>query len=129
MNWVDYPNFEASEFDCRCPCGDNFMEVDFMTALQQLRTLAGFPFAISSGYRCAAHNDKISNSGVSGPHTTGKAADILVSGARARTILRLADKFTGIGIKQNGGHHNRFIHLDTLEDDHTGPRPWVWSYR
>jgi len=32
-------------------------------------------------------------------------------------------------VSQRGAHGKRFIHLDTMEDSDTHPRPWVWSYK
>jgi hypothetical protein len=71
----------------------------------------------------------VSTTGFDGPHTTGKAADILVYGEDALLLLKLAlaRGFTGIGISQKGDIHSRFIHLDILaQPDY--PRPFLWSY-
>lgn len=103
------------------------MDNDFMSSLVLIRRLAGFPFIVTSAYRTPEHNAEISTTGLIGPHTTGKAADILISGERAFTLLKLAltNGFTGIGIKQKGPYKGRFIHLDTVASD---LRPRCWSY-
>ena len=124
--------FSAKELQCHCgECddkGDN-MDVVFMEHLDQLRRLYGKPIILSSAYRCPKYNAKISSTGSTGPHTTGKAVDIVISGVDAYKLLSIAMKleyFTGIGIKQSGGYNKRFIHLDSIDDNQY--RPMVWSY-
>ena len=122
--------FKPEEFKCKCgECQDDGtnMSPQFVQKLDELREHCGFPVVISSGYRCPEYNNKISKTGLNGPHTTGKAVDILVSGRKARKLVGIAIAlgFTGIGVSQKGRHEKRFIHLDTIE---TGTRPWLWSY-
>lgn len=126
--WEKLPNFTADEFICHCGCGVEDMKWAFMERLQQLRTAVGFPFDIKngSGYRCPQHNASVSPAtGLTGPHTTGRAVDIPCRGKQARTIIVMHDAFgfTGLGVKQKGA--SRFLHLDDLFE---GTRPWVWSY-
>jgi zinc D-Ala-D-Ala carboxypeptidase len=125
MTWR---HFSADEFACRCGCRQNLIDHTFITELDDLRHHLGFALPISSGYRCPDHNAKVSSTGRTGPHTTGRAADIAVSHARAYDVLQAAMmmRFTGIGINQKGG--GRFIHLDNLPDAPGQPRPTVWSY-
>jgi zinc D-Ala-D-Ala carboxypeptidase len=101
-----------------------------MDKLQQLREAVGFPLPISSGYRCPDHNAKVSSTGKTGPHTTGKAADPRMSGEKAFKVMAEACQlgFTGIGLSQKGAHESRFVHVDTLENGPGCPRPTVWSY-
>jgi len=121
-----YPNFTDDELTCKCGCGQQLMAASFMAHLQRLRTKLGFPFPIISAYRCPDHNEAVSSTGRHGPHTTGCAVDIAVSGSQARQIIKHATDFSGIGVKQHGPHEVRFIHLDTIAG---GKRPWVWSYK
>jgi len=127
-----YPFFSEKELHCRCgECDGGEMHPEFMAKLIQLRSELSLPMPLSSGYRCPAYNDRISHSGIDGPHTTGRAVDVLCSGKKADAILRLAYKYdiTGKGIMQHGPHKDRFIHLDDLmENPPKRPRPWVWSY-
>ena len=85
---------------------------------------------VTSGYRTPEHNRRVSRTGYEGPHTTGRAVDVAAFGERALRIVRiaLAHGFTGIGLKQNGPHHLRFVHLDDLAGDHRTPRPRIWTY-
>jgi len=128
MNWDEYENFTEDEFRCQCGCGETNMDPDFMYSLQSLRRSYGKGMTVTSGYRCPEHNNRVSSTGLGGPHTTGKAADIAVQRGDAYELLKLAvlHPFTGYGINQKG--HGRFIHLDTLRVKEGHPRPTVWSY-
>lgn len=140
-NWDDYLNFTEWEMRCRgkeknrpCECDSaSLMDSEFMEQLQALRFSIGRKLIVSSGYRCPLYNSYISKTGMSGPHTSGKAADIKIYGAAALSLLEWAlgeeFDFTGIGDKQHGPRGKRFVHLDILQDHETsGPRPWKWTY-
>jgi len=118
--WDDLRYFEKYEFICKCGCGRADMEYEFLKKLDGARHTAGFPFPINSGYRCPEHNNAVSGTGLDGPHTTGKAADLGLSYNGARKALTiLSETFSGIGLKQKGD--SRFIHVDDLE-------PRIWTY-
>ena len=99
---------------------------EFLERLDELRENYGKPIIINSGYRCPEYNDKISTTGLDGPHTCC-AVDINVMGHNAHKLLSAALKmnFRGIGISQKGS--GRYIHIDDMPDT-PGPRPWIWSY-
>jgi zinc D-Ala-D-Ala carboxypeptidase len=101
------------------------MEVAFLDRLQEIREEFGKPMRVNSGYRCPVHDAAL---GGKGPHQTGRAVDIGISGSDALDLVELARGYgmTGIGIKQSGA--SRFLHMDDLEDGVSGPRPWLWSY-
>lgn len=82
---------------------------------------------VNSGARCPAYNNKVSGTGLTGPHTKG-AIDVGVRGDQALTVVRIAleEGFTGIGVSQKGD--KRFIHLDDLPNAPGQPRPTIWSY-
>lgn len=103
------------------------MDKHFMERLDGIRLTFNLPMRISSGYRCPKYNQAISETGETGPHTTGRAVDVRVSGREAFQLLDIAVTMgmTGIGIKQHGPHALRYLHLDDLQ--HEG-RPWLWSY-
>ena len=127
---MESKHFKNNELTCHCGCGQNLMDEKFLGLLEDLRLWFGKPINLSSGYRCPSHNMSVSNSGSMGPHTTGKAVDMLVCGNDARCLLKgiLAINFTGIGVSQKGPHEKRFIHVDILMDQENPPRPWIWSY-
>ncbi|MEO5330361.1 MAG: D-Ala-D-Ala carboxypeptidase family metallohydrolase, partial [Magnetococcus sp. THC-1_WYH] len=54
-----------------------------MDRLENLRREFNRPMPVSSGYRCPMHNARVSKTGFSGPHTTGQAVDIVISGEDA----------------------------------------------
>lgn len=117
-----WPNFSDAELNCRC-CGEpnpNLEFIELMDIIQDMRTELGFPFAISSGYRCSDHPEEAKKK-KPGQHNIA-AVDIKVDRERAHQVLELAFKkgFKGIGINQKG--NGRFIHLD-MRDYKT-----IWSY-
>ena len=121
------PYFTKAELKCKCGrCGGKMDDV-FMRKLSAMRKEAGFGFVLSSAYRCPSHNAKVSSTGRTGPHTTGRAVDIRCFGARAHRVIELAFKhgMTGIGVSQKGRHDKRFIHVDDLDEI---MRPTIWSY-
>lgn len=123
LDWSRWSDFSESEFACS-HCGEVHMDPEFMDKMQALRDRIG-RIVVSSGYRCPEYNQRISSTGANGPHTTGRAVDVLAGTRKAYHILEdaLDLGFTGIGISQREG--SRFLHLDTLEDS---PRPNVWTY-
>ena len=101
-----------------------------MERVERVRIMVGFPLQVSSAARCPAYNAKVSKTGMTGPHTTGRAIDFKVFGASAFKVMEamLAEGFTGIGVSQKGPHGERFIHGDDLPSAEGQPRPTVWSY-
>ena len=126
MSWT---NFTLEEFDCS-HCGENRMSTNLIDDLQELRDICGFPFIITSGYRCKDHpieKKKLAP----GPHQTGLAVDIAVSGAHALLILAASIEaaiWTGYGLDQRGDINERFIYLDQCEEGPNRPRPTIFTY-
>ena len=111
-----------------CPhCGKCLMDKDFLELLEEIREAYGKPMYLTSAYRCPEYNIRISNTGARGPHTTGKAVDVMVSGESAYKLMSTAvyHGVTGVGVNQRGSYAQRFLHLDTVHNDY---RPRVWSY-
>ena len=121
------PHFHESELVCKCGCG-MLPAQDFMDKVEALRVACGYSFVVTSAARCPLHNDRVSQTGFHGPHTTGRAIDVAVDRGKAFLVVALAIKrgFTGIGVQQKGA--GRFIHLDDLPDAPGQPRPTIWSY-
>ena len=115
---TDYKYFTLDEFKCK-ETGLNEISPTFVTRLDHLRHLCGFPFTITSGYRSPTHSAEISKP-KGGQHTLGMAADIAVSNAAHRyLIIKHATQlgFTGIGVAKS------FIHVDTRATE-----PVIWTY-
>ena len=121
-----YKYFSTEELKCQ-HCGSDGMDEAFMIKVEAPRHELGFPFVVTSAYRCKDHIIKRKKK-TPGAHASGHAIDIAVSGDKAYKLLDAALRvgMTGIGVNQKG--NNRFIHLDDLEWDESRPRPWVWSY-
>lgn len=121
MSWAGIRHFKPNEFACK-HCGENKIDMGLVRMLDSLRTEFGRPIIITSGYRCPEHNQRVSSTGLDGPHTTGKAVDIGVSRGDAYRLLKIAFLmgFNRIGVNQKG--NSRFIHLDMLEGN------TIWSY-
>ena len=118
--WV---NFNIDEFKCKCGCGHVSIHSDLLDLLQTARNTIG-AITISSAYRCPEHNDNVSSTGLSGPHTTSKAVDIHVSNSQHRKQLidYFTNKVTGLGIAKT------FIHIDILSPEELSHRPNCWLY-
>jgi len=115
--------FHPDEFRCQ-HCGNEGIKSSFTEKLDAIREECGFPFLISSGYRCAEHPIEAKKE-KPGAHSTGHAADIAVTGEQAIRVLEVAIKhgIKRIGVNQKGS--GRFIHLDTAPEL---PAPAIWSY-
>lgn len=124
--WM-WKSFAPSEMACK-GSGEILIVPEFMDRLQGLRDVFAKPMVVTSGYRSPAHNAAVSSTGLEGPHTTGRAADIGIAGPDAFLLLKLAVTFgfTGIGVSQKGQHGARFLHLDDIPDKTIRPR--IWSY-
>jgi len=129
--WDELKFFKKNEFDCKCGCGGNEMSPVFLKKLDAHRERLDFPFIVTSGYRCPAHNNNVSTTGLNGPHTTGRAADFHVFGHKAYRFIHIAARagfYSGIGLKLHGAHASRFIHVDDLESHDNRFRPTIWTY-
>ena len=123
-DWKEkWKNFNLDEFKCKCGCDHVSIHSDLLDLLQTARNILG-PIQITSAFRCPEHNDKVSSTGLSGPHTTSKAVDIHVSNSQHRKELidYFAPKVTGLGIAKT------FIHIDILSPEELSHRPNCWLY-
>ena len=127
-----WPHFSKEELSCHGTCAhcsgsDERMNNRFMGTLEAIRADCGFALPVSSGYRCPQYNAKVSHTGINGPHTTGKAVDIVVSGQEAYILIgvAMAHGIKRIGVNQKGPMEKRFIHLDDADSQ---CKPWIWTY-
>ena len=102
------PNFTREEMACRCGCGADEMQPEFIQRLQATRTIMGLSMSMTSAMRCPEHNASVG--GVdSSAHVDGWAGDVRAdtSGYRAALIsAAIKAGFNRIGIAQT------FVHLD-----------------
>jgi uncharacterized protein YcbK (DUF882 family) len=105
--WVEYPNFNRSEFICR-HTGQDGMTHEFMQVLQAIRSDFGRPMQITSGYRHWTHPVEARKGHTTGEHTRGTCADIACTDSRQRyelITLALKHGVSRIGIART------FVHL------------------
>ena len=124
-DWKEkWKNFNLDEFRCQCGCDHVSVHSDLLDLLQTARDFFGSSITITSAYRCPEHNNSVSSTGQSGPHTTSKAVDIHVSNSQHRKQLidYFTNKVTGLGIAKT------FIHIDILTSDEVPHRPNCWLY-
>lgn len=109
--------FTDSELKCKC-CGDCLIDQDFLDRLNHARYGAGFPFNVTSGYRCEKHNRDVGSTSIN--HVSGKAADIQCVDARKRyEMVRAMIEAGMLGI----GIGKFFVHCDTNRTT-----PCIWTY-
>ena len=110
--------FKKSDFQCRCKCGYDDIDLTLVRHLENMRESMGMPFDIVSGCRCERHNKNIGGEKNSA-HTRGKATDIRMAGSTFRYVfLTMALRiFKRIGV------YKSFCHVDV---DETLPQPVIW---
>jgi uncharacterized protein YcbK (DUF882 family) len=110
-------HFSRHEFECKCGCGFNTVDVELVSVLEDLRQNLGQPVTINSACRCQSHNERVGG-GKNSQHLYGRAADIVVRGidpAEVHNYLKLMYPLS-MGL----GSYNDFTHLDTR----TGKGRW-----
>jgi len=119
--------FKINEFDSpdAIGSGEN-MDKEFLSRLDQARSIADTPFKITSGFRSEAYNRSLLERGYKASkdssHLKGLAADIACtdSVSRYKIITSLLKAgFNRIGIADS------FIHVDNDPDKATGV---IWTY-
>jgi uncharacterized protein YcbK (DUF882 family) len=103
------------------------MDLEMVKKLEALREEFGQPMRLSSAYRDPKlHPRERMKPNGPGYHGKGMAVDVLIYGADAIRLLKLAIQhgFNGIGINQKNDFSQRFIHLDTRNPEKSA----IWSY-
>ena len=119
------PHFHASEIQCHCKnksCTDTKMDYRILRALEELRTAVGNkPLAITSGFRCAKHNEKVGGKDKS-RHKLGLAVDIIVpSGMNIKEFAHRARLFFDYVLEYPG---DDFIHAHFHPVNEPQNDPW-----
>lgn len=100
-------HFNRSEFECKCGCSFDTVDIGLIEALEAVRTYFMKPVTITSGCRCVEHN---ANEGGSygSQHIYGKAADFKVKGVEAEKVYdflsRAYPESHGLGLYSNRCH-------------------------
>jgi zinc D-Ala-D-Ala carboxypeptidase len=123
VNWqYTMKYFKLSEFDSPDLVGSGeAMDREFLTRIDQARSIAGVPFKITSGVRSKAWNKKVG--GVeNSSHITGHAADIACTNSVYR--FKIITSLLKAGLNRIGIADN-FIHVDN--DPEKAPNV-IWTY-
>ena len=122
--------FTTKEFDCQCKlkeCIEQKASKLLISKLTELREAVNEPLRITSGFRCAAHQEEIRKSGVStvvakvSTHQVGDAADVQPSRISIKDFETIASKFfNAIGIAKT------FLHFDLRGLDDGKIRRWPY---
>ncbi len=113
-------NFKAGEFKSK---GSGYWQIssELIQKIQTLRSTAGAPLRINSGYRGWIKN-KLVGGAKRSKHLTGMAVDIRVpKGMDPYTLARMGHK---VGIRRIGVA-NTFVHFDVAD----GEAYWVYTWR
>jgi uncharacterized protein YcbK (DUF882 family) len=103
-------HFSRSEFECKCGCGFNTVDVELIDALEKVRGYFDTPITITSGCRCPDYNAYVGGSQNS-QHLLGRAADIvlnLVASSEVQDFLK-SEYPDSLGI----GSYDNFTHVDS----------------
>lgn len=103
-------NFSRHEFQCKCGCGFDTVDVKLLQVLEEIRGFFRSKIKITSGCRCAVHNAQSLGSAKS-QHRYGRAVDFKVQGHSADDVADcLEKKYKGrFGI----GRYTGRTHIDT----------------
>jgi len=108
FDWSEFNYFKKEEFTCKCGCGLNNIDENFVFCLDEARDVAGIPFKINSACRCESHNKKIGGVKDSA-HVKGIAVDISARDDKSRFIIVSA--LLAMGFKRVL-LYDTFIHVD-----------------
>ena len=79
-------HFSREEFACKCGCGADKVSKELVEKLELVRLMYGKPMRVTSGVRCAFHNQGEGGKKTSA-HLQGEAADIAVKDCSERDLL------------------------------------------
>lgn len=118
--------FSTGELSCRCTndsCQQQKISIDLIERLVEVRQSVDDPIIITSGFRCAKHQQALRNQGLEtakgiSTHELGNAVDIKCKNKSIDELLdAVKDNFTSYGVSK------RFIHVDTRNKSAT----WTYS--
>lgn len=101
-------HFTKKELACKC-CGEpGPIKTELIEALEVLRSLAGCPLIVTSGYRCQKHNSEVGGAKDS-QHLKGTAADVKAPGIAPLALFALAAQIPAI---KGLGLYKSWVHID-----------------
>jgi uncharacterized protein YcbK (DUF882 family) len=119
--------FKLSEFDSPDVVGSGeAMDMDFLSRVDQARSIAQIPFKITSGFRTQQYNEGLLARGykasANSSHLKGLAADIACTDSSSRHKIITALMKAGLN---RIGIADTFIHVDA---DTSKPSNVIWTY-
>ena len=102
------PHFSRSEFKCPC-CDFSTVDYELLNTLEHVRAHFDTLVIVTSGCRCARHNNTIGGSPNS-QHLFGAAADIQVSGVEPEIVYQFLDNYAPS--KYGLGLYSSWVHVD-----------------
>lgn len=118
--WVlRYPNFRRDRLRCQ-ETGEEGINLEFLDAVQLVRTQYGKPMWVTSGYRSPRHSIEKRKS-QPGEHAQGLAIDVWVP---TEDFLELSTLWFNLGYRRVGWNPGKFLHLGGSK---TLPQT-VWTY-
>lgn len=97
VSWNDIKHFKKSEFDCKCGCGLNNIDIKLVQILEEIRNYFGKPMIVTNGCRCQKYNDSLQGSIKNSKHTKGKGADIWIPGIAKALLLAKCREYVANG--------------------------------
>ena len=120
MKWIskltnNIKYFKKEEFNCKCGCGLNNIDIRLVKILDEIREYFGKPCIITSGCRCLNYNVKVG--GITGSkHTKGEAADIWINGVDKSALLAKCKEYVKNGQASysytNESNMKRSVHIN-----------------
>lgn len=126
-------NFSRKEFECKCGCWEAPDPEDFgfktlYLTLQRIRDKLNAPLVVSSGYRCARHNQAVGGVADS-QHLHGTAADVYAPGVSqdglfdlVKTMYLEGSIYLGYMYRIPGS--DRAVHIDVRVPQSNTVRGW-----
>lgn len=130
-------HFSTHEFDCQCShesCVDQKISVSLIEKLDETRIELGSPLYVTSGFRCAAHQNDLRSElnkdgktltvpqGRVSQHELGNAADISPRTGTIIKLKRIVERvFDSIGVATT------FLHVDTRPKTEANLKR-IWKY-
>lgn len=119
--WSSISCFNDYEFTCKCGCGLNNINHEFVEKLNKAREIALIPFSLNSACRCEKYNaSKKVKGSKSSSHLKGLAVDIRVISSTDR--FKIINSLNSVGFNRIGVYKN-FIHVDI---DHDKTNNVIW---
>lgn len=127
-----YQFFTDAELRCPCGCGCGAMSMDpeFMHKIQIARAVINKPFVVvrGGGFRCKKYDKEVGTSDTPGwgPHTFGKALDIVADSAFASAVteimIRMHPEISRFG------YSTLSMHMDACGAMEAKPTNRIWVF-